>query len=161
MDRVKRALKRRMEERGVSYTNAEDLIEDVLHDQTMEEYTTRYVKIYRSRRVRCARLEIIVSVIQQSMINMPFSMLHSSTPDLSPDSTNIVDHIILHTTDDPTSSLDDAENNIVQNGDNVQSTIKDDENEVCESKTEEAEAFTKEDELEGKKIDSKFDDIGK
>lgn len=42
MDRVKRALRRRLEEYGVPYTEAEELIEDVLYDQTLEEY--RYVK---------------------------------------------------------------------------------------------------------------------
>lgn len=35
--RVKRALKRRMQEIGAPYKNAEQLIEDVLHDQIMEE----------------------------------------------------------------------------------------------------------------------------
>lgn len=33
-----------MEEFGVTYTNAEELIQDVLHDQAMEDYNT-YVHI--------------------------------------------------------------------------------------------------------------------
>ncbi|XP_032688139.1 baculoviral IAP repeat-containing protein 7 isoform X2 [Odontomachus brunneus] len=38
IDRVKKTLKRRMEECGITYTNTEELIQDVLHDQAMEDY---------------------------------------------------------------------------------------------------------------------------
>ena len=37
MGRVKRALKKRMEEKGTPYTNSDELIEDVLCDQVTEE----------------------------------------------------------------------------------------------------------------------------
>ncbi|XP_014488474.1 PREDICTED: baculoviral IAP repeat-containing protein 7-like isoform X2 [Dinoponera quadriceps] len=40
VDRVKRTLKKRMEEYGVTYTSAEELIQDVLNDQTMEDYNS-------------------------------------------------------------------------------------------------------------------------
>lgn len=34
-----------MEECGVTYTNTEELIQDVLHDQTIEDYNNRYTQI--------------------------------------------------------------------------------------------------------------------
>lgn len=41
--RVKRALKKRLEETGIPYSDSNQLIEDVLRDQVMEDDSTRSV----------------------------------------------------------------------------------------------------------------------
>ncbi|EFN85667.1 Apoptosis 2 inhibitor [Harpegnathos saltator] len=126
VDRVKRTLKRKMEECGVTYTNAEELIQDVLHDQTMEDYNSGASDSSFS--------ELVVSTDR-----IVVQTTHNSTNTFNDDEKrNICSEM---------NNLDDKEKDCEVKGQENSGS----KTEVFEDKEQKTDAVNKEDELEGKK----------